>query len=51
MGNNFDFFKMAFFMGAIDENYLQQIVKTEKNPFGYITAEEYKEICEKEFIE
>lgn len=52
MGNsNFDFFKMAFFMGAIDTDYLQQVVKTEKNQFGYITSDQYKEICGQEFVE
>lgn len=48
---NFDFWKMAYNMGCIDESTLAQAVKCTKNPFGEITPEQYKEICEKEFIE
>lgn len=47
---NFEFWKMAYNMKAIDENTLSQAVKCEKNPYGEITPEEYKEICGKDFL-
>ena len=51
MNIDFEFWNLAFKRKAIDEATLKQVVKTESNPFGEITLEEYKTICNKEFIE
>ncbi|MCW6062802.1 XkdX family protein [Clostridium sporogenes] len=44
------FWKMAFDMGAIGVELLRQAVKCIENPFGEITPEEFKTICNKDFI-
>ncbi|WP_409068836.1 XkdX family protein [Clostridium caseinilyticum] len=44
------FWKMAFDMGAIGVELLMQAVKCTANPFGEITPEEFKTICNKDFI-
>ncbi|MCW6059791.1 XkdX family protein [Clostridium sporogenes] len=44
------FWKMAFDMGAIGVELLRQAVKCIENPFGEITPEEFKTICDKDFI-
>lgn len=46
---NFDFWKMAYDMGAIDIDMLKQAVKTDDNPFGEITTDEFKIICKQDF--
>lgn len=43
------FWKMVYYMGAIDITLLRQAVKCESNPFGEITPEEFKEICNEDF--
>ncbi|MDU1053449.1 XkdX family protein [Clostridium baratii] len=48
---NYDFWKMAYDMKAIDENLLGQAIKCTKNPYGEISPEQYKEICNQDFIE
>ena len=44
------FWKMCFDLGVIDAEYLKQAVITDKNKFGDITPEQYKEITGIEFI-
>lgn len=44
----FDFWLIAFNAGWADVDILKQVVKTEKNPFGEITEEEYKLIVGEE---
>ena len=46
---NFDFWKMAYDMGAIDVDMLKQAVKTDSNPYGEITTDEFKTICGQDF--
>lgn len=48
---NYDFWKMAYDIKAIDEEVLGQAVKCTKNPYGEISPEEYKLICNENFIE
>lgn len=48
---DYEFWKMAFDMKAIDEILLGQAVKCTKNPYGEITPDQYKQICNKDFIE
>ncbi|WP_461612303.1 XkdX family protein [Clostridium sp. Marseille-QA1073] len=43
------FWKMAYDIGAIGIDLLSQVVKCEKNPFGEITADEFKKICNEDF--
>lgn len=38
------FWKLAFNMGWVDAEKLRIAVRTESNPFGEITPEEYEEI-------
>lgn len=47
--NNFEFWKMAFDMRAIDITLLRQAVITDSNPFGDLTKEQFKEICNEDF--
>ncbi|CUP72595.1 XkdX family protein [Clostridium baratii] len=47
--DNFEFWKMAFDMKAIDKNLLGQAVKCDKNPFGEISPEQYEEISGEKF--
>ncbi len=49
MNDNFEFWKMAYKVG-IGIELLSQAVKTEKNPYGEITEEEFKEISGEEFV-
>ncbi|MBG9737081.1 XkdX family protein [Paenibacillus alvei] len=44
-----NFWKLAFECRWIDTDGLCAAVKTEANPFGEITPEEYKQITGKEF--
>lgn len=52
---DFDFWKMAYDQNWIGDtpeakaDYLKGAVKTDANPYGEITPEEYKEITETEF--
>lgn len=49
--DNFDFWKMAYDMkNGISIDMLRQAVITEKNPYGDLTKEQFKEICNKDFI-
>lgn len=50
MNDNFEFWKMAYNMQCIDTVLLRQAVKTEKNKYGEITVEEFKEISGEEFV-
>lgn len=45
-----EFWKMVYDMGIVDADYLRQAVITEKNPYGDITAEQFKEITGEDFI-
>ena len=45
-----EFWKMCFDMKVIDADFLRQAVKTDKNPYGDITADQFKEITGEEFI-
>lgn len=47
--DNFEFWKMAFDMKAIDITLLRQAVITEKNPYGDLTKEQFKEISQEDF--
>ncbi|MGL4848516.1 MAG: XkdX family protein [Clostridium sp.] len=47
---NYDFWKMAYDMKAIDEGMLRQAVLTKENPYGEITPEQFKVITGKGFI-
>lgn len=44
-----DFWKMVFDLGCITSERLKGAVKWEKNKYGEITKEEYKEITGVEF--
>lgn len=41
---------MAFDMGAIGVDLLRQAVKCIENPFGEITPEQFKSICNENFV-
>lgn len=43
------FWRLAYKMNWINAEKLRMVVKTEENPFGEITPEEYKEITGQEF--
>ncbi|HDK7179738.1 TPA: XkdX family protein [Clostridium botulinum] len=45
-----NFWKMAFDIGAIGVDLLKQAVKCDNNPFGEITPEEFKTICNEDFV-
>lgn len=45
-----EFWKMCFDLKVIDAEYLKQAVITDKNRYGDITPEQYKEITGIEFI-
>lgn len=47
--DNFEFWKMAFDMKATDITLLRQAVITEKNPYGDLTKEQFKEISQEDF--
>ena len=47
--DNYNFWKMAFDMKAIDINTLRQAVKTTSNPYGEISKDEFKEISGVDF--
>ncbi len=47
--DNFNFWKMAYDMKAIDINTLKQAVKTTANPYGEITEDEFKTITGVDF--
>lgn len=47
--DNFEFWKMAFDMKAIDITLLRQAVITEKNPYGDLNKEQFKEISQEDF--
>lgn len=47
--SNYNFWKMAFDMRAIDINLLRQAVKTDSNPFGELSEDEFKEISGVDF--
>lgn len=47
--SNYNFWKMAFDMRAIDVSILRQAVVTELNPFGELTEDEFKEISGVDF--
>lgn len=49
--DNYNFWKMAYDMKAIDIAKLRQAVETESNPFGEITEAEFKVITGVDFIE
>lgn len=44
-----EFWKVAFDMGCIGEEKLRKVVISETCKYGYITKEEFKQICGKEF--
>lgn len=44
-----EFWSMVYKMGVVDTNYLKQVVITDKNKFGDITVENFKEITGEEF--
>ena len=44
-----NFWKMAFNLKWVTAEQLRLAVKTESNPYGEITAEEYKEITKQDF--
>jgi hypothetical protein len=43
------FWKLAYNMKWVSAEQLRLVVKTESNPFGEITPEQYKEITEVNF--
>jgi hypothetical protein len=43
------FWKLAFNMKWVSAEQLRLAVKTESNPFGEITSDQYKEITELDF--
>ncbi|MGG1660562.1 XkdX family protein [Brevibacillus sp. NRS-1366] len=43
------FWKLAFTLKWVDANKLRLAVKTESNPFGEITLEEFKQITGQDF--
>ncbi|MBZ9693207.1 XkdX family protein [Clostridium sp. M14] len=45
-----EFWKMVFDMKVCDANFIRQAVITEKNKFGDITIEQFKEITGEDFI-
>ncbi len=45
-----DFWKMCFDMEVIDADFLRQAVITDKNPYGDITADQFKQITGEDFI-
>lgn len=47
--DNYNFWNMAFNTKAIDINMLRQAVKTNANPSGEISPEEFKEISGVDF--
>lgn len=47
--DNFNFWKMAYDMKAIDINTLRQAVKTTVNPYGEISEDEFKTITGVDF--
>lgn len=47
--DNYNFWKMAFDMKAIDINTLRQAVKTTANPYGEISEDQFKEISGVDF--
>lgn len=47
--DNYNFWNMAFNTKAIDINMLRQAVKTNANPSGEISLEEFKEISGVDF--
>ena len=47
--DNYNFWKMAFDMKAIDINTLRKAVKTQENPFGEISEAEFKVITGVDF--
>lgn len=49
--DNYNFWKMAYDMKAIDISTLRQAVKTDSNPYGEITETEFKTITGVDFIE
>lgn len=49
MNDNFEFWKMAYDMECVDIEMLKEAVITEKNKYGEITAEQFKEITGVEF--
>lgn len=51
MSEDFNFWKMAYTIKAIDIELLKQAVKCDKNPYGEITKDEYRIICGEEFKE
>lgn len=44
-----NFWKMAYNMKWVSAEQLRLAVKTDSNPYGEITVEEYKEITNKDF--
>lgn len=45
-----NFWKMVFDLKCCDADFIRQAVKTDKNPFGEITPEQFKEITKEDFI-
>lgn len=45
-----EFWKMCFDMKVISTDFLRQVVITDTNKFGEITADQFKEITSEEFI-
>lgn len=50
MSDNYEFWKMVWNMKAITISELRRAVKTEQNPFGEISPEEFKQISGEDFI-
>lgn len=46
-----EFWKLAYERNWVDATTLKKAVKTDKNPYGEITPEEYKDITGIEFVE
>ena len=45
-----EFWKMCFDLKVVDANFLRQAVITDTNKFGDITAEQFKEITNEDFV-
>jgi hypothetical protein len=50
MSSNFSFWQMAFNFKWVDATELKGAVKTDTQPFGEITSDEYKQITNVDFM-
>ena len=45
-----EFWKMCFDLKVVDADFIRQTVITDKNPYGDITADQFKQITGEDFI-